>query len=78
MSGWLHCTARNLAAKFVRAEMRLRACEQEAATMNLLLSAESEVPWEFMAPHLDAALGMGRMRGSIGWGEGARFPMQLI
>ncbi len=57
LSGWLHCTARNLAAKSVRAEVRRRACEQEAATMNQLLSAESEVPWEFIAPHLDAALG---------------------
>ena len=57
LSGWLHCTARNLAAKSVRAEVRRRACEQEAATMSQLLSAESEVPWELIAPHLDVALG---------------------
>jgi hypothetical protein len=57
LSGWLHCTARNLAAKSVRAEVRRRAREQEAATMNQLLSAESEVPWKLIAPHLDAALG---------------------
>ncbi len=55
LSGWLHCTARNLAAKSVRSEVRRRAREQEAAAMNQLLTAESV--WEHVAPHLDAALG---------------------
>ena len=34
LSGWLHRTAQNLAAKTVRAEVRRRAREQEAAAMN--------------------------------------------
>jgi RNA polymerase sigma factor (sigma-70 family) len=57
LSGWLHLTARNLAANAVRADVRRRAREQEAAAMNQLLSAESDVAWEQIAPHLDAALG---------------------
>ena len=60
LSGWLHCTARNLAAKSVRAEVRRRAREQEAAAMNQLLSdSGTGVPpvWADIAPHLDAALG---------------------
>ena len=57
LSGWLHCTARNLAAKSVRSAARRRAREQEAAAMNELLANESNVPWEQIAPHLDAALG---------------------
>ena len=57
LSGWLHCTARNLAAKNVRTEVRRRAREQEAAALNQLLTAESEPAWERIAPHLDAALG---------------------
>ena len=36
MSGWLPCTARNLAAKSVRAEVPRWACQQEAATMHQL------------------------------------------
>jgi RNA polymerase sigma factor (sigma-70 family) len=57
LSGWLHCTARNLAAKTVRSDVRRRAREQEAALMNELLSKESEPSWETIAPHLDALLG---------------------
>ncbi len=57
LSGWLHSTTRNLAAKSVRTEARRRAREQEAAAMNQMLSAETEPPWELIAPHLDAALG---------------------
>ena len=57
LSGWLHCTARNLAAKAVRSDARRRVREQEAATMNELLSAESEPSWEAIAPYLDDALG---------------------
>ena len=57
LSGWLHCTARNLAAKAVRGDVRRRAREQEAAAMSELLANESDAPWERIAPHLDAALG---------------------
>jgi RNA polymerase sigma factor (sigma-70 family) len=57
LSGWLHRTAQNLAAKVVRTDVRRRAREQEAAAMNELLSAGSDVSWEHIAPHLDAALG---------------------
>jgi RNA polymerase sigma factor (sigma-70 family) len=57
LSGWLHCTARNLAAKTVRSEVRRRAREQGAAAMNDLFSSEPDTLWEHIAPHLDAALG---------------------
>jgi len=57
LSGWLHCTARNLAAKTIRSDARRRVREQEAATMNELLSAEPDAFWESISPHLDAALG---------------------
>jgi RNA polymerase sigma factor (sigma-70 family) len=57
LSGWLHGTARNLAAKTVRAEVRRRVREQEAAAMNQLLSTDPDDIWEHIAPHLDAALG---------------------
>jgi RNA polymerase sigma factor (sigma-70 family) len=57
LSGWLHRTAQNIAAKTVRSSERRRAREQEAAAMSELLSAESDIPWEHIAPHLDAALG---------------------
>jgi RNA polymerase sigma factor (sigma-70 family) len=57
LSGWLHCTTRNLAANAIRGEMRRRAREQEVAIMNSLSSTEDQPAWELMAPHLDAALG---------------------
>jgi RNA polymerase sigma factor (sigma-70 family) len=57
LSGWLHRTAQNLAANAVRSEVRRRAREQEAATMNELLSATPDDSWEQISPHLDAALG---------------------
>ncbi len=57
LSGWLHRTAQNIAAQTVRTIERRRAREQETAAMNQLLSAEDEVSWEHIAPHLDAALG---------------------
>jgi RNA polymerase sigma factor (sigma-70 family) len=57
LSGWLHCTARNMAAKSIRSEVRRRAREQEAVTMNQLSSDESGAAWENIAPELDAALG---------------------
>jgi broad specificity phosphatase PhoE len=53
----LHRTTQNLAANAVRSDVRRRAREQEAATMNELLSAEPDPGWEHIAPHLDAALG---------------------
>ena len=57
LSGWLHRTAQNLAANAVRSDVRRRGREQEAATMNELLSPEPDTAWEQIAPHLDAALG---------------------
>src|SRR5438093_1366753 len=60
LAGWLHATARNLASKTVRSEVRRRAREQEAAVMNELLSdSGTDVPpvWSNIAPHLDDALG---------------------
>ncbi|HEV2694930.1 MAG TPA: RNA polymerase sigma factor [Verrucomicrobiae bacterium] len=57
LSGWLHTTARNQACKCIRSEVRRRSCEQEAATMNELLSTDPETTWEHIAPHLDEALG---------------------
>src|SRR5512143_821211 len=55
LSGWLHRTARNIAAETVRAEVRRRAREQKAAAMNDLLAAEPNALWEHIAPHLDTA-----------------------
>jgi RNA polymerase sigma factor (sigma-70 family) len=60
LSGWLHRTAQNLASKTVRTDVRRRAREEEAATMNeLLAESGTDVPpdWAEIAPHLDAALG---------------------
>jgi len=57
LSGWLHRTARNIAAETVRTDVRRRAREQEAATMNEQLSAEPDATWEDISRHLDAALG---------------------
>src|SRR5437667_1024340 len=57
LSGWLHRTTQNLAANAVRTNVRRQAREQEAAAMNELLAAGSDVSWEHIAPHLDAALG---------------------
>ena len=57
LAGWLHETARNLAVKSIRSEVRRRGREQEAALMNELLSPHPDANWEHVAPHLDAALG---------------------
>src|ERR1044071_1341241 len=43
LAGWLHRTAQNLAANVVRSDVRRRAREQEAAAMNDLLAAETDV-----------------------------------
>ncbi len=56
LSGWLHRTARNLAAQTIRTNVRRQSREQEAATMNHLLAAETEAHWENVAPLLDAGL----------------------
>jgi RNA polymerase sigma factor (sigma-70 family) len=56
LSGWLHRTTQNLAANAVRADVRRRAREQEAAAMNELLVPEPDAAWEDIAPRLDAAL----------------------
>jgi RNA polymerase sigma factor (sigma-70 family) len=56
LAGWLHGTARNLAVKTIRSEVRRRAREQEAAVMNELLAANPDADWEHLAPHLDDAL----------------------
>jgi RNA polymerase sigma factor (sigma-70 family) len=56
LSGWLHRTTHHLSANTVRADVRRRVREQEAATMNELFAAESEGTWEAVAPYLDAAL----------------------
>jgi RNA polymerase sigma factor (sigma-70 family) len=58
LEGWLHNTARNLAAKHVRSDVRRRSREQEAAvTMKELLSTNPDASWEHIAPYLDEALG---------------------
>jgi RNA polymerase sigma factor (sigma-70 family) len=57
LAGWLHRTAQNIAAQTVRTDVRRRAREQKAVAMNELLTAEPDVSWEQIAPHLDAALG---------------------
>ncbi len=57
LAGWLHGTARNLAVKVIRSDVRRRAREQEAAVMNELLSANPDAGWEHIALHLDEALG---------------------
>lgn len=56
LTGWLYRTTRNLAANSVRADVRRRVREQEAAVMNELLSTEPDVAWERISPHLDDAL----------------------
>ncbi len=57
LSGWLHCTTRNVAAKTVRSDVRRQVREEEAAVMNELLANDATAIWEHIAPHLDAALG---------------------
>jgi RNA polymerase sigma factor (sigma-70 family) len=57
LPGWLHHTTQHLAANAVRAEVRRRVREQEAAAMNELIATQSDPSWELIAPYLDAALG---------------------
>jgi RNA polymerase sigma factor (sigma-70 family) len=56
LSGWLYATARNLATKVVRSDVRRRAREQEVGAMNTLVS-EADASWECIAPHFDEAMG---------------------
>jgi len=56
LAGWLHRTAHNLSANAVRADVRHRAREREAAAMNDLLATDDGATWESIAPHLDSAL----------------------
>ena len=55
LSGWLHRTTQNLAANAVRAEVRRRAREQQAAAMTEP-SPSADPAWEQLAPHLDDAI----------------------
>jgi RNA polymerase sigma factor (sigma-70 family) len=57
LAGWLHRTAQNIAAQTVRTDVRRRQREQEAATMNEIISAAPDASWKLIAPHLDTALG---------------------
>jgi RNA polymerase sigma factor (sigma-70 family) len=54
LAGWLHRTARNIAAQTIRTEVRRRRREKEAAAMNE--EPETDASWKEIAPHLDAAL----------------------
>ena len=53
LPAWLHRTASNHAANVVRGEMRRRAREQEALTMD---TSETEADWKQIAPLLDRAV----------------------
>ncbi len=55
LSGWLHLTTRNLAAKTVRTEVRRRQREQEAQAMQSP-NESADTTWEQIAPHLDDAM----------------------
>ncbi len=57
LPGWLHRTARNLAANAVRCDVRRRTREQEAAAMNEVIASEPGTAWEQVAPQLDSLLG---------------------
>ena len=52
ITGWLHRTTRNVAAKTVRTEMRRRTREREAIAME---PPEQEPVWKQLAPVLDSA-----------------------
>lgn len=55
LSGWLHRTARNIAAQTIRTETRRRHREHEATAMNE--PSDSDTSWQEISPILDAALG---------------------
>lgn len=56
LTGWLHRTTRNLAAKAIRSQVHRRVREQEAATMKELLSPENEPGWEQISSELDVGI----------------------
>jgi RNA polymerase sigma factor (sigma-70 family) len=56
LAGWLHQTTRNIAANTIRSALRRSVYEQEAATMNELLTSPNENSWEDIAPQIDEAL----------------------
>jgi len=56
LTGWLHRTARNIAAATIRSDVRRRAREQQTAVMKEILGDEPGAIWEQIAPHLDAAV----------------------
>ena len=53
--GWLHRTTQNLSANVVRQEVRRRAREQKATSMNEIVAIDDA--WENLKPHVDEALG---------------------
>jgi uncharacterized protein (TIGR03435 family) len=57
LAGWLHETARFVAASFRRGEWRRRWREQEAYMQSKLQEPESDPLWEKLAPFLDEAIG---------------------
>ena len=46
LPGWLHTTARNVAANAIRSEVRRRAWEKEAAAMKELIATDTEPVWD--------------------------------
>ncbi len=56
LSGWLHVTTRNLAAKTIRGRERRVAREQEAMSMHEIATGGEEPAWRQIAPHIDGAL----------------------
>jgi len=60
LTGWLHRTTQNLAAKAVRSEVRRRTREHQAAAIQTPpheTEAEAQAVWDQISPHLDIALG---------------------
>ena len=57
LPGWLHRTTQNIAANVVRTNVRRQIREQEAVAMHETTSAEPDVSWNSISPHLDDALG---------------------
>ena len=56
LAGWLHRTAQNIASQTIRTDVRRRAREQIAASMNESFTTEPEPLWEQITPFLDGAV----------------------
>lgn len=56
LSSWLHRTTCNLSCNLVRAEVRRRTREQEAALMQELIASEPDPDWQTITPYFDSAL----------------------